>query len=72
MDVCKCVVPLRHGGILNSHQAANPLGRLVEWEERWEAPDHPQGIPQNWGRTEQNRIVICMGLKARLTTCAKI
>ncbi|GFT57514.1 uncharacterized protein TNCV_803711 [Trichonephila clavipes] len=44
MDVCKCIVPLRHGGTLNSRQAAKPLVRLVEGEERWEALDHPEGF----------------------------
>ncbi|GFW85823.1 uncharacterized protein TNCV_854721 [Trichonephila clavipes] len=34
MDVCKCIVPLRHGGTLNSRPAASPLVRLVEGEER--------------------------------------
>ncbi|GFX37641.1 uncharacterized protein TNCV_3201641 [Trichonephila clavipes] len=65
MDVCKCIVPSRHGGTLNSHRATSPLVRLVEREERWEDPDHPQGIlPQNWGETELNRSVTCMVLKA--------
>ncbi|GFX50460.1 hypothetical protein TNCV_770321 [Trichonephila clavipes] len=39
MDVCKCIVPSRHWGTLNSHRAASPLVRLVEGEERWEAFD---------------------------------
>ncbi|GFV56396.1 uncharacterized protein TNCV_855491 [Trichonephila clavipes] len=66
MDVCKCIVPSRQGGTLNSRRAASPLVRLVEEEERWEAPDHPQGVlPQNWGGTEQNRTVTCMVLKAK-------
>ncbi|GFX91338.1 uncharacterized protein TNCV_4144131 [Trichonephila clavipes] len=43
MDVCKCIVPSRHEGTLNSRRAASPLMRLVEWEERWKAPDHPTG-----------------------------
>ncbi|GFY27635.1 cullin-4A [Trichonephila clavipes] len=65
MDVCKCIVPSWHGDTLNSRLAANPLVRLVEGEERWEAPDHPQGVlPQNWGETEQNHSVTCMVLKA--------
>ncbi|GFW28412.1 uncharacterized protein TNCV_4640771 [Trichonephila clavipes] len=65
MDVCKCIVPSQHGGTLNSHQATNPLVRLVEGEERWEAPDHPQGVlPLNWGVTELNHSVTCMVLKA--------
>ncbi|GFY09154.1 uncharacterized protein TNCV_4663451 [Trichonephila clavipes] len=69
MNVCKCIVPSRHGGTLNSHRAASPLVRLVEEEERWEAPDHPQGVlPQNSGETELNRSVTCMTLKATITT----
>ncbi|GFV19416.1 uncharacterized protein TNCV_3663491 [Trichonephila clavipes] len=42
MDVCKCIVPARHGGTLNSRRAAIPFVRLVEGEERWEASDHPR------------------------------
>ncbi|GFX30488.1 transposable element Tcb2 transposase [Trichonephila clavipes] len=38
MDVYKCVVPLWHGGTLNSRRAASPLLWLVEGEEKWEAP----------------------------------
>ncbi|GFW37046.1 uncharacterized protein TNCV_5019441 [Trichonephila clavipes] len=52
-------------GTLNSRRAASPLARLVEGEERWEAPDYPQSVlPQNWGETELNRSVTCMLLKA--------
>ncbi|GFT31172.1 uncharacterized protein TNCV_3645681 [Trichonephila clavipes] len=66
MNVCKCIVPLRHGGTLNSCRAASPLVWLVEGEECWEVPGHPQGfLPLNWGGTEQNRIVTCMVLKAK-------
>ncbi|GFW06539.1 uncharacterized protein TNCV_2188721 [Trichonephila clavipes] len=66
MDVGKCIVPLRHGGTLNSRRAASPLVWLVEGEERWEAPDHPQGfLPLNWGGIEQNRTVTCIVLKAK-------
>ncbi|GFY34328.1 hypothetical protein TNCV_2506311 [Trichonephila clavipes] len=51
-------------GTLNSRRAASPLVWLVEGEERWEAPDQPQGfLPLNWGATEKNRTVICMVLK---------
>ncbi|GFV44927.1 transposable element Tcb2 transposase [Trichonephila clavipes] len=49
VDVYKCIVPFRHEGTLNSHRAASPLVRVVEGEEKWEAPD-PQGVLcQNWG-----------------------
>ncbi|GFV88148.1 uncharacterized protein TNCV_3242971 [Trichonephila clavipes] len=49
MDVCKCIVPLRHRGTLNSRRDATHLVRLVEREERWKAPDHLQGVfLQNW------------------------
>ncbi|GFY33178.1 uncharacterized protein TNCV_1240291 [Trichonephila clavipes] len=44
MDVCKCIVPSRHGGTLNSRRAASPLVRLMEGEERWEAPDTPRAF----------------------------
>ncbi|GFU72792.1 uncharacterized protein TNCV_3712151 [Trichonephila clavipes] len=66
MDVYKCIVPLRHGGTLNSRQAASPLVWLMEREERWKAPGHPHGfLPLNWGETEQNPTVTCMVLKAK-------
>ncbi|GFV97785.1 DUF1758 domain-containing protein [Trichonephila clavipes] len=42
MDVCEIIVPSRHGRTINYHRAASPPGRLLEGEERWEAPDHPQ------------------------------
>ncbi|GFS80639.1 uncharacterized protein TNCV_3870551 [Trichonephila clavipes] len=59
MDVCKCIVPSWHGGTLNSRRAANPLLRLMEGEERREAPDHSRVVrgPLNWGGTELNRSV---------------
>ncbi|GFS97510.1 cullin-4A [Trichonephila clavipes] len=64
MDVCKCTVPLRHGGALNSRRAASPLVCLGE--ERWEVPDHLQGfLPPNWSGTEQKRTVTRMVLKAK-------
>ncbi|GFX54729.1 uncharacterized protein TNCV_2822501 [Trichonephila clavipes] len=48
MSVCKCIVPSQHGG-LNRRQAASPLVRLVEGEERWKASERPQGVlSQNW------------------------
>ncbi|GFY07683.1 uncharacterized protein TNCV_4095531 [Trichonephila clavipes] len=60
------VVPSQHGGTLNSHRAPSPLVRLVEREEKWEAPDHPQGaLPQNWGESEPIRPVTCMVLKVK-------
>ncbi|GFX54869.1 hypothetical protein TNCV_3317861 [Trichonephila clavipes] len=47
---------LRHGDTLNTRQATSPLMRLVEGEERWEAPDHRKGIlPKNLGGTEPKR-----------------
>ncbi|GFT85617.1 uncharacterized protein TNCV_4253371 [Trichonephila clavipes] len=42
MDVCKCIVPSRHGGTLNSRRVASPLVWFVEGEESWEASDHPR------------------------------
>ncbi|GFT19932.1 cullin-4A [Trichonephila clavipes] len=64
MDICKCIVPFRHGGTLNSRRAVSPLRWLVE--ERWKVHIQPQGfLPLNWGGIEQNRTVICMVLKAK-------
>ncbi|GFX84025.1 zinc finger protein [Trichonephila clavipes] len=46
-------------------RVTSPLVRLVEGEERWEAPDHRQGVlPQNRGGNQKNRSVTCMVLKA--------
>ncbi|GFW94566.1 uncharacterized protein TNCV_4246071 [Trichonephila clavipes] len=65
MDVCKCIVPARHGGTLNSRRAANPLVKLVEGEGRWEASNNPQSVlPLNWGGIDPNRTATCMVLKA--------
>ncbi|GFW86523.1 uncharacterized protein TNCV_4333071 [Trichonephila clavipes] len=65
MDVCSRIVPSRHGGTLNSRRAASPLVRLVEGEERWEAPGHPLDVfPLNWGETKLKRSVTCMVFKA--------
>ncbi|GFW86866.1 uncharacterized protein TNCV_2810211 [Trichonephila clavipes] len=64
IDVCKYIGPSRHGGTLNSRRAASPLVRWVEGEERWDGPDHPQGVlSQNWGGNELKRTVNCMVLK---------
>ncbi|GFX21275.1 uncharacterized protein TNCV_2252231 [Trichonephila clavipes] len=64
MAVCKCILPSRHECTLNRRRAVSPLIRLVEGEERWKAPDHPQGVLlQNSGETERNRCVRCMLLK---------
>ncbi|GFV33418.1 uncharacterized protein TNCV_4164551 [Trichonephila clavipes] len=53
-------------GTLSSRRAASPFVWLVEGEERWVAPGHPQGfLPLNWGGTEKNRTVTCMLLKAK-------
>ncbi|GFV95044.1 uncharacterized protein TNCV_1030421 [Trichonephila clavipes] len=73
MDVCKCIVPLRYGGTLNSLRAASSLVWLVEGEESREASGYPQGFfPLNWGGTMQNRTVTCMVLKAKANDGRKI
>ncbi|GFV83401.1 uncharacterized protein TNCV_3055481 [Trichonephila clavipes] len=65
MDVCKCIVPSRHGSALNSRRDASPLERTVKEQERQMAPDNPQCVlPQNWGETELNRSVTYTVLKA--------
>ncbi|GFV04741.1 hypothetical protein TNCV_2219811 [Trichonephila clavipes] len=58
-------VPSRHGGTLSSCQAASTLVRLVAGDERWETPDPTTECPPSeLGRTELNRTVTCMVLKA--------
>ncbi|GFX84041.1 hypothetical protein TNCV_4858491 [Trichonephila clavipes] len=55
MDVCKCILPSRHGGTLNRHRAASPLVRLVAGDERREAPDPPPGCSPSklgWNRAK--------------------
>ncbi|GFV50937.1 hypothetical protein TNCV_301981 [Trichonephila clavipes] len=55
MGVCKYIVPLRHGGTLNSRRASSPLVRLGEREVRWKAPNPPQGCSSSklgWNRTK--------------------
>ncbi|GFV44968.1 hypothetical protein TNCV_615591 [Trichonephila clavipes] len=47
MDVCKCTVPSRHEGSLNSRRAASPLVKLVEGEVRWETPTTPRVSSEN-------------------------
>ncbi|GFS52759.1 hypothetical protein TNCV_2995591 [Trichonephila clavipes] len=56
MDACKYIVPSRHEGTLNSRRDASPLVRLVEGEERWEAPDHPRVFSLKL-EMERNKIV---------------
>ncbi|GFT41451.1 uncharacterized protein TNCV_3942181 [Trichonephila clavipes] len=51
-------------GTLNSRRAASSLVWLVERVERWEAPDPPRCLPQNWGGNEPNRTITCMVRKA--------
>ncbi|GFU97938.1 hypothetical protein TNCV_2435021 [Trichonephila clavipes] len=61
----KCKVPSQHGSTLSDHRATSLLVRLVEGEQRWEAPDHLQGVlPQNWPESELKRSVACMVFKA--------
>ncbi|GFX20220.1 hypothetical protein TNCV_1437801 [Trichonephila clavipes] len=56
MDVCKCIVPSWHRDVLNSCRAESPLVRLVEGEERWDATDHPKGLPSKleWKRAKSD------------------
>ncbi|GFT58704.1 hypothetical protein TNCV_1360681 [Trichonephila clavipes] len=57
-----------HSSCSGSRRAASPLVELVEGEERWKAPDHPQGVlPLNWGGTEINRSFTCTVPKATVS-----
>ncbi|GFX31972.1 hypothetical protein TNCV_3408861 [Trichonephila clavipes] len=71
MDVCECILPLRHGGTLNSGQAASPHVRLVEGSGR------PLTILRVFGlkiEVEPRQIVLSpvWFSKLRLTTDIKI
>ncbi|GFX07659.1 uncharacterized protein TNCV_4159281 [Trichonephila clavipes] len=44
MNVCKCIVPLRHGGTLNSRRAASPLVWLMKGEREVGDPWPPTGF----------------------------
>ncbi|GFU66190.1 hypothetical protein TNCV_2858631 [Trichonephila clavipes] len=57
------------GGTINSRQAASPLVRLMEEEERWKAPDHHQVSLLKIGE-EASQIVFSPAWrsKLRLTT----
>ncbi|GFW15475.1 hypothetical protein TNCV_4656151 [Trichonephila clavipes] len=54
MDVCKCIVPSRHGGTLNSRRAASPLVRLIERKRGGRPLTLP---PQNWGGTKSEIVL---------------
>ncbi|GFX54542.1 uncharacterized protein TNCV_792291 [Trichonephila clavipes] len=45
IDVCKCIVPLRHGDTLNRRRAASPLVRLEEGEESCQVIYSQFGLP---------------------------
>ncbi|GFV97105.1 hypothetical protein TNCV_3526911 [Trichonephila clavipes] len=64
MDVCKCIVPSRHG--VNSRRAASSFVMLVEEEKGGRSFILPLHVlPQYWGGTELKRTVNCMVLKAK-------
>ncbi|GFX90019.1 uncharacterized protein TNCV_887171 [Trichonephila clavipes] len=65
MDVCKCIVPLRHEGTLNSRRAASPLVWLGKRVERWESPDHPQVSSLKIG-VETSQIILSPVLCSKL------
>ncbi|GFS83374.1 uncharacterized protein TNCV_600991 [Trichonephila clavipes] len=72
MAVCKCIVPLRLGGTLNSRRALSSLVWSGEGEEREEVTRQPQiFLLLNWGGTEQNRTVTCIVLKAKTNDMRK-
>ncbi|GFV16099.1 uncharacterized protein TNCV_3378631 [Trichonephila clavipes] len=66
MEDCKCIVPPRHGGTINSCQDTSPLMKLVAGEVGWGPLTTPSNIfPPNRVGTEQNRTVTCMMLKTK-------
>ncbi|GFT53279.1 hypothetical protein TNCV_4233731 [Trichonephila clavipes] len=55
MDVCKGIMSLQHDGTLNSRKAANPLKRLGEKEESWDASEEPQDLKKTIKRLNKTR-----------------
>ncbi|GFS64435.1 hypothetical protein TNCV_3955961 [Trichonephila clavipes] len=49
MDVCKCIVHLKHGGTLNNRRVVSPLVRLVEGEE--------SGVTKNTRASLQSQVL---------------
>ncbi|GFS84769.1 hypothetical protein TNCV_2956661 [Trichonephila clavipes] len=47
-------IKFEHRGTLNIHRTANPLVRLVEGEERWEATHHTQVYWQQYGQGRES------------------
>ncbi|GFT86995.1 hypothetical protein TNCV_1257851 [Trichonephila clavipes] len=65
LNVCKCVVPLRHESTLKHRQAASPLVRFMEEKRVGRLLTTPYGIfPRKRGFTEPNHVVTGMLLKA--------
>ncbi|GFW80669.1 transposable element Tcb2 transposase [Trichonephila clavipes] len=64
MDVCKCILPSRHGGTINSCRAASPL--VWWWKgERGESPlTTPRCPPSKLGWKRAKLYCTCMVLKA--------
>ncbi|GFT24046.1 hypothetical protein TNCV_2063221 [Trichonephila clavipes] len=50
IDVCKCIVPSRHGDTINSRRAASSFVRLVEGGKRWVALTTPRFPSSKLGR----------------------
>ncbi|GFX62678.1 vacuolar protein sorting-associated protein 13C [Trichonephila clavipes] len=60
MDVCKCIMPSRHGSILNSRGAASLFVWLVEGVEMWETLDPSQDIlPTKLGVKPSKIVQLC-------------
>ncbi|GFT15946.1 hypothetical protein TNCV_3315121 [Trichonephila clavipes] len=49
MDVCKCIVPSRHGCTLNSRRAASPLVRLRKGKRSGDLWPPPECSPSKLG-----------------------
>ncbi|GFS91911.1 hypothetical protein TNCV_1930911 [Trichonephila clavipes] len=64
MDVSKCIVPLRHGGAVNSYRSARALMRLMDREETWDSDSPGSSFLQNRGGTKLNYTITCIMIKA--------
>ncbi|GFT64811.1 hypothetical protein TNCV_2256571 [Trichonephila clavipes] len=79
MDACKCIVPLRQGGTLNSRRAASPLVWLVEQEERYIGRDtetfgldHMRPAGRELDTHYLRCTILCKNLKCYLISAAAL
>ncbi|GFX71616.1 hypothetical protein TNCV_2696041 [Trichonephila clavipes] len=62
IDVCKCIVPLRQGGTLNSRRAASPLVRRAVLSRNAQAREDQRSTSKKWSPN----LIICTEENSKL------